>query len=93
MHMRLFITEASRYIGVSKDTLRRWEKKGFLTSLRTPTNRRYYTKEILDNITHPGYAQVPVQRKNGPKSKVLLYIVFSIFIVIDILLLSIYFFF
>ncbi len=47
---QISIGEAAKYLGVSRDTLRRWEKRGKLTSLRSPTNRRYYTKEILDNL-------------------------------------------
>lgn len=46
----LSIGEASAYIGLSRDTLRRWEKRGKITSLRSPTNRRYYTQEQLDKL-------------------------------------------
>ena len=42
------IGEAAKYLGVSKDTLRRWDKSGKLVPKRSPTNRRYYTKEQLD---------------------------------------------
>jgi len=44
------IGEAAKYLGVSRDTLRRWEKRGRLKALRSPTNRRYYTKEQLDRL-------------------------------------------
>ncbi len=46
----LSIGKASHYLGISRDTLRRWEKKGKITALRSPTNRRYYTKEQLDKL-------------------------------------------
>ena len=46
----LSIGEASQYLGLSRDTLRRWEKKGKITAFRSPTNRRYYTKEQLDKL-------------------------------------------
>jgi len=46
----LSIGEAAAYLGLSRDTLRRWEKKGKITSLRSPTNRRYYTQKQLDEI-------------------------------------------
>lgn len=44
------IGQAAKHIGVSRDTLRRWEKKGKITALRSPSNRRYYTKEQLDHL-------------------------------------------
>jgi len=46
----LSISEASRYLRVSKDTLRRWEKKGILKPHRSPTNRRFYKKRDLENL-------------------------------------------
>jgi len=44
------IGEAAKYLGVSRDTLRRWEKKGKIKAIRSPTNRRYYTKKQLDEV-------------------------------------------
>lgn len=44
------IGEAAKYIGVSRDTLRRWEKAGKIKPQRSPTNRRYYTKSQLDQL-------------------------------------------
>jgi DNA (cytosine-5)-methyltransferase 1 len=42
------IGDAAKYLGLSRDTLRRWEKAGKIKPVRSPTNRRYYTKNILD---------------------------------------------
>lgn len=42
------IGQAAKYLGVSRDTLRRWEEKGKIKAIRSPTDRRYYTKTILD---------------------------------------------
>jgi len=42
----LNLAEMSLHLGVSKDTLRRWEREGKITSLRTPGGHRRY--EILD---------------------------------------------
>ena len=39
------IGEASELIGVSIDTLRRWEKKGWLKAVKTPGGTRLYDKE------------------------------------------------
>jgi len=50
MAKQLSIGEASKYVGVSRDTLRRWEKKGKITPTRSPSNRRYYTQEQLDTL-------------------------------------------
>ena len=58
MAKKLSIGEAAKYIGVSRDTLRRWEKKGKITPERSPTNRRYYTKEQLDQLL-----KKPTERK------------------------------
>jgi len=56
----LSIGEAACYLGISRDTLRRWEKKGKITSLRSPTNRRYYTQEQLDKlISKPSLEEKP----------------------------------
>lgn len=46
----LSIGEASEYLGVSIDTLRRWEKRGKITSLRSPGNHRYFPIENLDRL-------------------------------------------
>jgi excisionase family DNA binding protein len=44
------ISEAAKYLRVSKDTLRRWEKLGLLKAYRSPTNHRYYDKKELDYV-------------------------------------------
>jgi len=46
----LSIGEASEYLGVSIDTLRRWEKRGRIEPLRSPGNHRYFSKESLDKL-------------------------------------------
>lgn len=43
------ISEASRVIGVSVKTLQRWDREGKLVAKRTPSNRRYYTKDQIVN--------------------------------------------
>lgn len=81
--MKLNISEASRYLKVSKDTLRRWEKRGYITSHRTPSNRRFYEKEQLDNIVKTKAVAPPKTRKSG---KNFIYILFFLFLIIDIVL-------
>ncbi|MDO8551335.1 MAG: helix-turn-helix domain-containing protein [bacterium] len=46
----LSIGEAAKYLRVSKDTLRRWEKEKIIKAYRSPTNHRYYKAEELDLI-------------------------------------------
>ncbi|MBI5152265.1 MerR family transcriptional regulator [Candidatus Peregrinibacteria bacterium] len=47
----LFIGEAAKLIGVSIDTLRKWEKKGILQSFRPSlTSKRYYRQEDIDQF-------------------------------------------
>ena len=43
----LDINEASKFLGVSKSTLRRWEDEGKITSYRTEGNHRRYDKYEL----------------------------------------------
>ena len=46
----LSISEAAKYLRVSKDTLRRWEKEKIIKAYRSPTNRRYYKKDELEYV-------------------------------------------
>jgi len=44
------IGEAAEYLGVSKDTLRRWEREGKIVPFRTPGNQRRYSRALLNEI-------------------------------------------
>lgn len=55
----LSIGRAAKEIGVSVDTLRRWEKRGLITSHRSPTGRRYYNLEELKYV----FAKKPAFRR------------------------------
>ena len=46
----LSIGETAKYLRVSKDTLRRWERQKILKAYRSPTNRRYYRKRDLEYV-------------------------------------------
>lgn len=39
--------EFAKELGVSVETLRRWDRTGKLKAKRTPSNHRYYTEEDL----------------------------------------------
>ena len=41
------LNEFAKEIGVAVLTLQMWDNKGILVAYRTPTNRRYYTEEQL----------------------------------------------
>jgi excisionase family DNA binding protein len=44
------INEAARFLGVSQDTLRRWEKKGTLIPRRTVGGHRRYSRKQLERV-------------------------------------------
>lgn len=42
------VGEAAKLLGISNDTLKRWEKAGLISSVRTPTgHRRFDRDEVL----------------------------------------------
>ncbi|KKR10941.1 MAG: hypothetical protein UT39_C0013G0004 [Candidatus Woesebacteria bacterium GW2011_GWA1_39_21] len=53
----LSIGESSEYLGVSIDTLRRWERKGRINSLRSPGGHRYFLKDDLDILFGKRYSR------------------------------------
>ncbi|KPJ70945.1 hypothetical protein AMJ51_00510 [Microgenomates bacterium DG_75] len=64
------IGDAAKYLGVSRDTLRRWEKAGRIKAHRSPTNRRYYTKEQLDQVIGKPPKKKKVVKPGTGKSEV-----------------------
>lgn len=49
--MLMTIRQASEYLGVSIDTLRRWDKDGGLKAIHQGVSKnRYYRKEELDEF-------------------------------------------
>jgi len=61
------IGEASSYLGVSIDTLRRWEKRGKITSLRSPGGHRYFEKDKLDEVFGTKYERDEHEEKENEK--------------------------
>lgn len=45
--MKLTISKAAKELGVSINTLRRWDKEGFLIPEKTPSGHRRYDVEKL----------------------------------------------
>ncbi|MCL4387368.1 helix-turn-helix domain-containing protein [Patescibacteria group bacterium] len=64
----LTIGKASEYLGVSIDTLRRWEKKGRIEPLRSPGGHRYFLKEDLDKLFGKRYLRDEANEKSAKKS-------------------------
>ena len=54
----LLLGDAARAIGVSPDTLRRWERAGKLRTTRDPANRRRVPRGEIERLSgHPGRHQ------------------------------------
>ena len=68
---RYSIGKSSEYLGVSIDTLRRWERKGVVTAYRSPGGHRYFLKQDLDMLFGQKYtralASKPREVKIEPK--------------------------
>lgn len=64
---RLTIGKAAKFLGVSIDTLRRWEKKGFVLAHRSPGGHRHFLKNELTQLFEKKYArQIPTPVKKEP---------------------------
>ncbi|MBN7389383.1 MerR family transcriptional regulator [Mycobacteroides abscessus] len=49
-HAYLSVGEAAELLGISTDTLRRWEKAGRIQSCRTPTNHRRFNRAKVEEL-------------------------------------------
>ena len=47
---KLSFSNAAKEIGVTKDTLRNWERNGFFLSLRDSRNRKYVDQELFEKL-------------------------------------------
>lgn len=54
---KLSIGQASEFLGVSIDTLRRWEKAGKIKTLRSPGGHRYFLKADLEGAFGQKYSR------------------------------------
>jgi excisionase family DNA binding protein len=66
----LSIGEAADYLGVSIDTLRRWEKKDKIIALRSPGGHRYFKQKDLDNLFGRKYERKKEQEPRKIEKKV-----------------------
>lgn len=44
------IGEAARLLGVSVDTVRRWEGRGYIAAVRTPTGQRRFNRDDVERL-------------------------------------------
>ena len=51
---RYYCKDAARVLGVCTETVRRWDKAGYITSYRTPSNLRYFDPEEIDTLLAKG---------------------------------------
>lgn len=66
----LTIGEASKYLGVSIDTLRRWEKKGKINAYRSPGGHRYFRKTDLENLFGTKYERDETTKRQSLASEI-----------------------
>ncbi len=46
----LTISESAKFLGVSIDTLRRWDSRGKFKALKSSGGHRYYSKDQLESF-------------------------------------------
>jgi excisionase family DNA binding protein len=63
------IGQASEYLGVSIDTLRRWEKKGRVEAFRSPGGHRYYERDDLDKLFGKKYVHMETHAKKDERQE------------------------
>lgn len=54
----LTIGESATYLGVSIDTLRRWDNKGIISAYRSPSGHRYFDKNDLSKLFGQKYTHI-----------------------------------
>lgn len=57
--------EAAKLLGVTVKTLQRWDQGGVFKARRTPTNRRYYTKEQIKEYLKGGKSNMMTDLVEG----------------------------
>ena len=62
MSRYLGIGEAAKMLGVSIPTLRRWDKEGKLTAVRTPSGHRRYPTDEVSSFNPLGLKESPMSR-------------------------------
>lgn len=88
------IGDAAKYLGVSRDTLRRWDKKwGGAKAVRSPSNHRYYTKKQLDQLMSSARGEVVTDTDQPLKvnrSQIVTYSIIALFVTLSFALTILY---
>lgn len=63
----LTIGESATYLGVSIDTLRRWDNKGIIYAYRSPSGHRYFNKNDLSKLFGQKYVRTAETEKREDK--------------------------
>src|SRR4030042_1402682 len=66
----LTISQAAKYLGVSSDTLRRWERKGKLIPQRTLGNARRYRIEDVNRLKNKYSQPSTIEVLNQTKAEI-----------------------
>lgn len=69
------IGSAADYLGISIDTLRRWEKKGKVSAYRSPGGHRYFKKDDLDILFGTKYDRYAQENKSSAVSSELVEVI------------------
>lgn len=67
---KLSIGKAAEYLGVSIDTLRRWEQKNIINAYRSPGGHRYFIKNDLRGLFEQKYTRVQSPSNNSFRPQV-----------------------
>jgi molybdopterin-binding protein len=57
-------SEAARLLGISLDTLRRWDREGKIATERDRANRRVVAAAEIERLRHPGGGPSPLSARN-----------------------------
>lgn len=66
----LSIGQAAKFLKISIDTLRRWDKKGKIKSYRSPGGHRYFLKDDLKKLQNQKYVRQEVKPAKSPKKRI-----------------------
>ena len=68
------VSEAAKTLGISVDTLRRWDRQGRIKAERDKSNRRVVPASEIDRLrgepgSRPPQRAQPLQRRSSPTSR------------------------
>lgn len=90
------MSQAKTILGVSSDSLRRWDKNGLVKSIRSPGGHRYFLREDLEKLGSTyKKRERPIKltkiKNNKTMKPIYLYTLIA-FVILDIALILVYFY-